>query len=129
MNSVVQQLIHVLQGWDAVIRGICLVGCLGILIGLFYVGGEPVAVGLFKPPMDKVVHFLTFGLITLLLWIAMLRGRPWLLVLIVACIGAADEIHQMFLPGRSAGLDDFAFDFAGACVMTLLLSRIHRAAT
>ena len=95
--------------------------CVILVFNLFYIGAKPVAVGLFQPPMDKVAHFCTFALITILLWIGLLRRRPWLLICIASAIGAADEIHQIFLPGRSAGFDDFATDALAVVVMTVVL--------
>lgn len=41
-------------------------------------------------------------------------GLPIALVIALALlIGAADEIHQSFLPGRVAGWDDWLADVAG----------------
>jgi VanZ family protein len=95
--------------------------CVILVFNLFYIGAKPVAVGLFQPPLDKVAHFCTFALITLLLWIGLLRRRPWLLIGIASAVGAVDEIHQIFLPGRSAGFDDFATDVLAVVVTTLVL--------
>jgi VanZ family protein len=92
-----------------------------MLFSLFYLGGKPMAVGLFRPPLDKFAHFATFSLMTALLWVALFRDRPWWLAAIVSCVGAADEIHQIFLPGRTAGVDDFATDVLAAVLTSLLL--------
>jgi VanZ family protein len=35
-------------------------------------------------------------------------------VALLAAVGATDEIHQIFIPGRKAGLDDFAASVLGA---------------
>ena len=82
--------------------------------------------GLFPAPLDKVAHFATFGLIASLLWLSVLRGKPWLVIAIVSAVGAADEFHQIFLPGRSAGLDDLAADIFAAVVITSLLDFARR---
>jgi VanZ family protein len=37
-------------------------------------------------------------------------------VLLVVLYGASDEVHQMFVPGRTAALDDLLADTIGACV-------------
>lgn len=92
-----------------------------MIAGLFWLGAKPVAVGLFHPPIDKLAHFATFGLITGLLWLSILRGKPLLVISIVSLVGAADEFHQIFVPGRSAGLDDLAVDILAAVVITALL--------
>lgn len=95
--------------------------CAFVVFNLFYLGSKPVAVGLFQPPMDKVAHFATFSLITTLLWVGALRGRPWMLGMIASLIAAADEMHQLILPGRSAGFDDLAADLMAVAFTILLL--------
>ena len=97
-----------------------------VVFNLFYLGAKPVAVGLFVPPMDKIAHFATFSLITALLWIGWLRGRPWTLVFLASAIGGGDEIHQISLPGRSAGFDDFAADVIAVILTTILLMWVNR---
>jgi VanZ family protein len=39
-------------------------------------------------------------------------------IAITATYAATDEIHQMFVPGRSAEVADLIFDTLGACVGT-----------
>jgi VanZ family protein len=101
-----------------------------LVAGLFVGGAQPVAVGLIPAPWDKLVHATLFLVFALLIGVAggqmALRGAG-LLVLAVAgatLIGAADEWHQLYLPGRSAGLDDLAADFTGALVGAWLLHRL-----
>ena len=100
---------------------VCTLVCAGVVFSLFYLGAQPVAVGLFPTPVDKVVHFGTFCLITLLLWMGVLRGHPWILIVVATVIGVLDEFRQLSLPGRSAALDDLAMDVAAILVTTLLL--------
>jgi VanZ family protein len=111
---------------NRIFRFACLAGAVFLITSLFWLGAKPVAVGLFHPPMDKVAHFATFGLIASLLWLSVLRGKPWLVIAIVSAVGAADEFHQIFLPGRSAGLDDLAADIFAALVITSLLEFARR---
>lgn len=94
--------------------GACAV-MIAVLVGnLFYLGTKPIAVNLFPAPWDKLAHAVTFGTMALL-WSGVFRSqRPWLTLLIVALTGAADEIHQIWLPGRSADITDFLADFAAA---------------
>lgn len=40
-------------------------------------------------------------------------ARRWLLPLTAAAVGAFDEIHQLFTPGRSSGVDDWIADVLG----------------
>lgn len=109
-----------------IFRLTCLAGSIFIIAGLFWLGTKPFAVGLFPVPLDKVAHFVTFGLITAMLWLSLLRGKPILVFAIVSVVGAADEFHQIFLPGRSASLDDLAADIFAALVITTLLEYARR---
>jgi hypothetical protein len=111
---------------ERILRYIFLLGAICIIVSLFVVGAKPMAVGLFPPPLDKVIHFATFGLIAAFLWLSLLRGHPWLVIALVALVGAADELHQCFLPGRSPGWDDFGVDVLAAIVIVGLLALTHR---
>lgn len=97
-----------------------------LVAGLFIGGAQPAAVGLFAPPWDKVAHAMVFGLLAVLLTVALrgahlLHGRkaigmPLALVLaalLTAVVAGADEIHQLWLPGRMAGWDDWLADATG----------------
>lgn len=112
-----------IQSWRLISTLICVL----VVFNLFYLGAKPIAVGLFAPPMDKVAHFVTFSMIAALLWAGLLRGRPWLLVILACAIAGADEIHQIYLPGRAAGFDDFAADAVAVILTTLLLVWRNRA--
>jgi hypothetical protein len=109
-----------------VFRFTCLSGALFIITCLFWLGAKPIAVGLFPAPLDKIAHFTTFGLLACMLWLSILRGRPLWVIAIVSAVGAADEYHQIFLPGRSAGLDDLAADVFAAVVIASLLEFVRR---
>jgi VanZ family protein len=88
---------------------------IGMLLALFIGGAQPFAIGLFAEPWDKVAHAGFFCLLAVLM--ARFVGLHAALVIALALLfGAADEIHQSFLPGRVAGLDDWMADIAGACI-------------
>ena len=96
-----------------------------VLVGnLFYLGAKPVAVGLFPAPWDKLAHAVTFGTLAVLWSLVFRAQRPWLALVLVAAVGAADEIHQIWLPGRSADITDFLTDVAAAGLV-VAASRIH----
>lgn len=95
---------------------------------LFVLGAQPLAVGLFFPPWDKLAHMATFALIGCAAGIAS-GTQGWFRV---ACcvvgsfaVGAADEIHQVYLPGRSASWADLAADAAGGLTGAALLHFIQ----
>lgn len=87
------------------------------------------AVGLFRPPWDKVAHLLTFAVIGAAFGLAS-GARGWRMLLAVLTgalvVGAMDELHQLWLPGRDAGLDDFAADLAGGLLGAVLLAGAYR---
>jgi VanZ family protein len=71
---------------------------------------------------DKGVHALLYLVLGLLSGRALLRGktaRVWhLLVLVLGLLafGALDEVHQMWVPGRTADPTDWAADAAGSVI-------------
>jgi hypothetical protein len=101
------------------------IACAGLAIAmtvnLFHLGAGPGAVNLFVPPWDKVAHFAAFSVLSGLLAVGIGLRRPWLTLALVALIGLADELHQVWLPGRSAGVDDWIVDvMAGLFVVGLI---------
>lgn len=83
---------------------------------------EVPAIGAFV--YDKIAHFGEYLVLGVLLAHAAIRtwpdrspGRTFAFaVLATAAWGALDEMHQAFVPGRSAELLDLAADAAGACL-------------
>jgi VanZ family protein len=91
----------------------------GLALGLLIGGAQPVAVGLVPAPWDKLAHTAVFAVLASAIGYASgLRGWRMLLVAfgVAVAVGALDEWHQMYLPGRSAGLDDLAADAVGAAL-------------
>lgn len=84
-----------------------------LMLGALFVGGaQPQAAGLIPAPWDKLAHATFFFVFALLL--ARFVSLPIALVIVLAIlVGAADEIHQSFLPGRVAGWDDWLADVVG----------------
>lgn len=111
---------------SALVRVVSTIVLCVLVFNLFYLGAKPVAVGLFQPPWDKVAHFATFSMISLLLWVGVFRRRAWWLVPVAGLVAAADELHQMSLPGRSPSWDDFAFDLAAIVICTIILTWVDR---
>jgi VanZ family protein len=107
-------------GFDWWWRVTCLAGCAVLVFGIFYVGEKSVAVGLFPPPVDKAAHFVTYFLMTVLLGFSGLRAFPAALLFCTVGIGALDELHQLYIPGRTGSWSDFGFDVL-ACVSAVLV--------
>lgn len=83
---------------------------------------------------DKLAHVGIFGLFgTILAWSLADRRdglgtmRMALAFLIGAAGGALDEVHQIFVPGRSAEVWDAVADAAGVAAGLFLFNRIGRA--
>lgn len=114
-----------------------LVGAGLLVAGLFYLGRLPAAGHLFDSPWDKLAHFIFFGGLSALLAASRphrYRSLRWLLACALAAtlVGAADELHQLFLPERAAGFDDFSADAIGALAGVLawhLVSRLAQASS
>lgn len=102
------------------IRLVALLACIVFVAGLFIGGAQPVAVGLVPAPWDKLTHLASFGMLTVMVELA-LRPRPWLLVALPMLVSAADEVHQAYLPGRFASIEDWLAGAAGVGIAYLLL--------
>ncbi len=98
---------------------------LGILVSLFVLGAQPVAVNLIPSPWDKLAHAGIFALLACGIGVASgLHGRRALLVAITTAVlvGVLDEWHQLYLPGRQASWHDLAADIVGSMAGTILLA-------
>lgn len=93
---------------------------------LFYLGAQPGAGQLFPEPWDKLAHFLFYGGITGMLWLGVGGRRGWAVVLLVIAIGAADELHQRYLPERTADWADFFTDVVAALFAVAVLHGLRR---
>jgi hypothetical protein len=96
-----------------------------IFLGLtiFVASGTSAIAGPDIVNFDKLVHFLVFGLVGVLI----LRSRTpitwkWALasIAITSGFGAFDEFRQSFTPGRSVEWLDWIADTSGACVSIIL---------
>ena len=88
-----------------------------------------------KDISDKFLHFGAYGLLSILLYlnlyfqdkIKILNKFPATFTVLIASIyGLLDEIHQMFVPGRSAEFLDWLADFSGSLVAVLITGYLIR---
>jgi VanZ family protein len=72
---------------------------------------------------DKIKHFSAYLVLTVLVTLTLMVQEKssflrkyafWAAILISAVYGIADEIHQMFIPGRSCEFLDWVADLGGA---------------
>lgn len=80
---------------------------------------------------DKLGHALIYAVLGALLWPAYsnVRQRAKRIVRVLAAAaayGLVDEIHQLFVPGRSFDLVDLAADAVGAGIGAALMSLVLR---
>ncbi|SEO19314.1 VanZ like family protein [Nitrosospira multiformis] len=104
---------------------IALLATLGIVAVLFIGGRQPIAVGLIPHPWDKVAHAGVFALLGYAIGLSSnLRGWHKLAIAFFGALlaGAFDEWHQVYLPGREAGLSDFIADIIGGIFGTAFLA-------
>ncbi|MEZ4248249.1 MAG: VanZ family protein [Polyangiales bacterium] len=89
------------------------------------------------PWRDKVVHFFEYGMLGFLCAHATSRTwprrpRPRMLALgafLAAAFGLSDELHQAFVPGRTAEVLDFVADVLGASCGAFARGLLGRLAT
>lgn len=95
---------------------------MGLIFALSAQSGSSVGLA---APWDKVAHGLTYALLGFLL--ARATGSWRAALALAAWYGASDEVHQAFVPLRSAGIDDWLADLAGAFLGARLGTARNRA--
>ena len=95
-----------------------------VVVNLLYHGHQPYAVGLFRPPWDKLAHLTLFGAIGGLLWLAAGAQRVVLVVALAALLGLIDESAQALAPGRSVDWRDWLMDVLGAAAGVMICRRL-----
>ena len=73
---------------------------------------------------DKAVHFVVYGGMAFILWLAMGKRRALVAFFLVWAVGAGDEILQHFTPDRTADVMDFITDGLGAGTCLLIARRM-----
>lgn len=78
---------------------------------------------------DKINHFGAYGILSVLLFLNLkVQNKSQILkkyagtftIIIASLYGIIDEIHQIFVPGRSAEFGDWLADFSGAVIAVLI---------
>lgn len=99
------------HGWRGWLWALALAALIVVASGRGAVAG-PQIIGI-----DKVTHFLVFGLLaTLVVRNGFPNARAWIAIVMVSVFGATDEWHQSFTPGRSVEFADWVADTLGAAV-------------
>lgn len=92
---------------------------------IFFLSSRPTVPAPAVPNVDKVLHFVAYAVLGACLAFAAHRSSlPMAVALLLGwAYGATDEIHQMFVPGRSPDLLDWLADAAGVATATFLYFR------
>jgi VanZ family protein len=83
-------------------------------------------------PVRKGAHMSEYAIFTLSAYIALLvdgldyRKRRWIAFFIAVLLACSDELHQLFVPGRSGKLTDVVIDSIGSLIMIFLITGIRR---
>lgn len=88
-------------------------------------------------PVRKLGHLSEYALLGLLIAFALtcghqLKGKKLYVLSLCLCIlyASSDELHQLFIPGRSAMVTDVGIDtigsFAGICIFVFLYRHFHK---
>jgi len=86
-----------------------------MLVALFIGGAQSGAGSLFVTPWDKLAHVVFFISLTLFL-AGGFRFSIATTTVLALLIGVLDELHQVWLPGRVPGLDDWLADVVGVAL-------------
>ena len=101
---------------------------------LLYIGGRSsVPTVETTLPLDKAAHFVMYGVLGTLATLGWLRARHrkpvprllWVLLPSMA-VGVADELHQHWVPTRSADFADWLADALGVAVASTLVLRFTK---
>jgi VanZ family protein len=108
---------------------------LAYVTAIFVASSMALPPGLPAAVSDKALHAMAYAVLALLL-IRALSGGRWAGVtgrvalasaLLATAYGLTDEVHQAFVPGRSADVRDLVADAAGAIVAAAACLAVARA--
>jgi VanZ family protein len=111
-------------GATPLLRAICALGAAVMVAQLLLLWEPNFAVRIVEATWDKAVHFLYFGTMAFLMWIATGKRWPLAIWLAVAFIGAADETLQAYTPGRTSDIKDWLADALGSAAALFLAQRV-----
>lgn len=113
-------------------RTLRILAALGVALAagaLYVLGAQPIAVGLIPAPWDKLAHLFVFAIVGAAAGVASGK-RGWRMTLYCVAgamlVGAMDELHQAFLPGRAASWSDLAADLTGGFLGAGVLGAAYR---
>ena len=109
------------------LRILCGIAAIAMIAQLLFLAEPPFAERLVEATWDKGVHIAAFGALAFLMWVAGDGRWPMLVFALAVVVGAADEAHQIYTPGRTADINDFLADGFGAAAAMILAQAISPA--
>jgi VanZ family protein len=76
--------------------------------------------------VEHAAIFLCLGMALMYVFIPRGRMAPWWALGTAALYGATDEVHQIFIPGRSSTVSDWLTDVIGAALGILIVLLIMK---
>jgi len=83
--------------------------------------------------LDKILHGIEFGVLGILLYISLrvsftltVKKSMWLAIGFAVLYAVSDEVHQSFIPNRTASAADVLADSLGAVVFVFVIRFIKR---
>ncbi|HXS53253.1 MAG TPA: VanZ family protein [Usitatibacter sp.] len=105
-------------------RALAFAAVAGIAFQLLVLPEPAFAERIVEATWDKAVHATVFGGIAFLLWAGFAGRAAVLVAALTILLGALDETHQMFVPGRDADLHDLYADGLGVVAALMFLEAI-----
>jgi len=102
---------------------------------IFWLSSRSTLVAIKNESVEKLAfnsaHAVAYAILAWLWWRAIRPRRQidraglWGALGLTVLYGVSDEIHQLFVPGRSAQISDLLFDAGGAVAMLLLIRHVE----
>ncbi len=98
------------------------------VLHVFFPSATPEELRAMHSSIRKLAHFSEYLVLSLLLYRALRNGRRWdvraagMAVMIAGLYSIGDELHQWFVPGRTAAATDCLIDVTGAAAGQGLLA-------
>jgi hypothetical protein len=108
------------------LRIACVALFIVLIANLFFHGSKPYAVGLISHPWDKLVHATLFAVLATLARLTLPKLSSLWILLMIAAVAISDELYQITLPGRTAGLADLIADMTGALTALLAIKLLRK---
>ncbi len=108
------------------IRGGCIAATFFMAATLCFGAHKIAKVNAVPHLLHQVEHFLYYGGMAFLLARGLGRRWFWIALLAVPLVGALDEWHQLYVPGRNSSAWDWAMDAVGTAVAVWGYYRFHK---